>query len=40
MGLRERAEAVDGDLEAGGSGDGGWRVTATFPARPEPALQG
>ncbi|MFF6780079.1 histidine kinase [Streptomyces sp. NPDC012510] len=32
VGLRERVEAVEGTLTAVPTGDGGWRVTAVFPA--------
>ncbi|MER7501852.1 histidine kinase [Nonomuraea pusilla] len=31
-GLRERVEAVEGSLTSGPTPDGGWRVSATFPA--------
>ncbi|WP_171109844.1 MULTISPECIES: histidine kinase [Streptomyces] len=31
VGLRERVEAVEGDLTAAPTDDGGWRVTAAFP---------
>lgn len=31
VGLRERVTAVGGTLEAGGTPEGGWLVTATFP---------
>ena len=32
-GLRERVGACGGTLDAGPTGDGGWRVAATMPAR-------
>jgi signal transduction histidine kinase len=31
-GMRERAAALGGSLEAGPAADGGWRVAATLPA--------
>ncbi|RXS70611.1 two-component sensor histidine kinase [Streptomyces sp. TM32] len=31
VGLRERVEAVEGTLDAGPDGDGGWHVTVTLP---------
>lgn len=37
MGLRERALAAGGTLTAGPADDGGWRITAHFPALPQPA---
>jgi signal transduction histidine kinase len=36
MGLRERALAAGGTLTAGPADDGGWRITAHFPALPQP----
>jgi signal transduction histidine kinase len=41
MGLRERALAAGGTLAAGPADDGGWRITAhfpAFPALPQPAV--
>jgi signal transduction histidine kinase len=32
QGMRERAEALGGTLEAGPAGDGGWRVRLEIPA--------
>ena len=32
QGMRERAEALGGTLEAGPAGDGGWRVRIRIPA--------
>jgi signal transduction histidine kinase len=34
VGMRERAEAVGGTLEAGPAPDGGWRVVASLPISP------
>ncbi|MEV6957338.1 histidine kinase [Streptomyces sp. NPDC051183] len=34
IGLRERVEAVDGELAAGPAEGGGWRVTGVFPVLP------
>jgi signal transduction histidine kinase len=36
MGLRERALAAGGTLTAGPADDGGWLITAHFPALPQP----
>ena len=36
-GMRERAEQFGGNLEAGPTPDGGWRVRATFPLQHVPA---
>lgn len=33
VGLRERVAAVDGQLEAGRTADGGWQVVGVFPVR-------
>jgi signal transduction histidine kinase len=41
QGMRERAEALGGTLEAGPAGDGGWRVRIRIPAAtPGPANRG